>query len=71
MKIKEIKSQHRRDFVAVYVCESCGHVVEGPGYDDKNFHRNVIPIMVCVQCGKTASSTYRPLATKYREGETV
>lgn len=25
MKIKEIKSQHRRDFFAIYVCEHCGN----------------------------------------------
>jgi tRNA(His) 5'-end guanylyltransferase len=45
LKIKEIKSQSRRDFIAVYVCEHCGHEHEGYGYDDDNFHRKVIPAM--------------------------
>lgn len=68
MRIKEITSQNRRDFHAVYECEHCGHTFEGIGYDDANFHQNVIPNMVCEKCGKKAPDTYRPLATKYPEG---
>lgn len=68
MKIKEILYQHRRDFTAIYECESCGHTHEGWGYDDANFHNNVIPSMVCPECGKKAPDNYRPLATKYPEG---
>lgn len=68
MRIKEITSQSRRDFQAVYVCEHCGNEVKMGGYDDDNFHVNVIPNMKCKACGKTASDTYRPLATKYPEG---
>lgn len=71
MKIKRIVNQYRRDFTAVYECEHCGHTVESYGYDDANFHRNVIPAMKCEACGKSASSDYRPLATKYAEGEVV
>jgi transcription elongation factor Elf1 len=71
MKIQKIKSQYRRDFRAVYECEHCGATREGSGYDDGNFHNNVIPAMVCKQCGKTADITYRPLATKYPDGMTV
>lgn len=71
MWIKEIKSQHRRDFQAVYECEHCGHTHEGRGYDDRNFHENVIPGMACGECGKTAGDTYRPLAPKYDESVTV
>ena len=67
MKIKTITSQHRRDFNAVYECEHCGHEKEGSGYDDANFHQNVIPAMECGSCGKTASADYRPLATKHPE----
>lgn len=33
MKIKEITSQHRRDFYAVYECEHCGDETTGYGYD--------------------------------------
>ena len=71
MKIKKIVSQHRRDFRAIYECEHCGHEREGSGYDDANFHGNVIPAMKCKACGKSASEDYRPLATKYKEGEIV
>ena len=65
MKIKTIKSQHRRDFRAIYECEHCENTEEGPGYDDDNFHRNVIPSMQCKKCGKFSPDDYRPLTTKY------
>ena len=65
MKIKRIRIQIRRDFRAIYECEHCGNEKEGSGYDDTNFHQNVIPEMKCEGCGKTASGDYRPLTTKY------
>lgn len=65
MRIKEIISQHRRDFKAIYECEHCGYTEVGSGYDDSNFHQNVIPTMKCKKCGKVAGKNYRPLATKY------
>ncbi|MBE9592955.1 MAG: hypothetical protein IMF19_05695 [Proteobacteria bacterium] len=68
MRIKKITSQHRRDFTAIYECEHCGNAVEGIGYDDANFHQNVIPDMTCPECGRCAPAEYRPLATKYPEG---
>lgn len=34
MKIARIIYQHRRDFMAVYECEGCGHQVEGKGYKE-------------------------------------
>lgn len=68
MKIKEILSQHRRDFRAIYVCEHCGYEYEDSGYDDEHFHTHVIPDKVCPKCGKKAPENYRPLATKYPEG---
>ena len=71
MRVREIKSQHRRDFQAVYECEHCGATVESYGYDDAYFHQNVIPAMKCASCGKAAGEGYRPLATKYPEGQTV
>jgi len=71
MKIKEILSQSRRDFWAIYECEHCGHEEKSSGYDDTNFHQNVIPQMKCAKCGKIAPSDYRPLATKYPAWETV
>ena len=71
MKIKKIKSQNRRDFTAVYECEHCGYEEESYGYDDTNFHHNVIPKKVCSKCGNQASENYRPLATKYPDYVTV
>jgi DNA-directed RNA polymerase subunit M/transcription elongation factor TFIIS len=68
MKIKEILWQSRRDFEAIYECEHCGNTVKEGGYDDSNFHNNVIPMMVCKKCGKKADEKYRPLSTKYPEG---
>lgn len=54
MKIKEITSQSRRDFYAIYECEGCGNITkEKSGYDDRNFHDNVIPSFKCESCGKS------------------
>lgn len=71
MRIKEIKSQYRRDFTAIYECEHCGHTSKGYGYDDENFHKNVIPKMTCEKCGEKADDNYRPLTTKYPDGVEV
>ena len=68
MRIKKILRQHRRDFNALFECEHCGHEYEMGGYDDANFHRNVIPTFECRKCGKRADESYRPLTTKYPEG---
>lgn len=68
MRIKTITSQIRRDFQAIYVCESCGFEERKGGYDDANFHQNVIPDMPCPKCGEKAPPEYQPLATKYPEG---
>lgn len=71
MRIKTIESQHRRDFFAIYECEHCGHEKSGSGYDDDNFHRNVIPQMKCDACGEVAPDEYRPMGTKYAAHEVV
>ena len=53
MKIKKMLKMYRRDFHADYECEFCGHVEKNKsGYDDSNFHNNVIPAMICPKCGK-------------------
>jgi len=65
LRIKKIVSQNRRDFHAIYVCEYCGYEEEKYGYDDTNFHQNIIPKMKCPKCGKMAPKNYRPLTTKY------
>lgn len=71
MKIKQIVTQHRRDFTAIYECEHCGDTHKGRGYDDANFHQNVIPSWACEKCGKKADESYRPLATKYPDGMVI
>lgn len=71
MRIKQIISQYRRDFVADFECESCGNIVRQNGYDDANFHQNVIPTFICPKCGEKAPESYRPLTTKYPEGYEV
>jgi primosomal protein N' len=68
MKIDKIISQSRRDFRATYICEHCGYIKEGTGYDDSFFHQNVIPKMKCEQCGRVSGEDYRPLTTKYPDG---
>lgn len=68
MRIKEITYQSRRDFEAIYECEHCGYLENGRGYDDRNFHDNVIPAMTCTKCGEGVHENYRALTTKYPEG---
>lgn len=68
MRIKQIVSQHRRDFTAIYECQHCGHEERGSGYDDAHFHTNVVPDMVCKKCNRTADKSYRPLMPKHPEG---
>ena len=67
MRIKEIISRNRRDFKAIYECEHCEHTYKSSGYDDANFHQNVIPKFNCPECGKKADENYRALSTKHPE----
>lgn len=71
MKIKEIISQSRRDFIAIYECDNCGDTHKGSGYDDRYFHEIVIPNMECKKCKLKAGQGYRPLATKYPDNAVV
>lgn len=71
MRIKNILSQHRRDFTAIYECESCGYESKGYGYDDSNFHMNVIPNMECKGCGEKSPGDYRALATKHPDSAVI
>jgi primosomal protein N' len=71
MRIQTVKQQHRRGFTAVFECEHCGNTESGNGYDDENFHCNVIPKMKCSECGEVAPENYRPLGTKYPWDEVV
>lgn len=68
MKIKEMLSQHRRDFLAIFICEHCEYEEEVKGYDDENYHVNVIPNMNCPECNKKSKADYAPRETKYPQG---
>jgi hypothetical protein len=52
MKIKQIINRNRRDFTADFECDFCGDIEKITGYDDANYHHNVIPKMKCRKCGK-------------------
>ena len=71
MKIKRFTFRSRRDFKAIYICEHCNHEIEDWGYDDDNFHRNVIPAKKCNECGKIAGDDHMPLATRYAAWEVI
>lgn len=74
MKINKILYQHRRDFTAIYECESCGATFKSDGYDDRNFHDNVIPKMPCRSCGKSSNDLgikHEETPTKYQSWQVV
>ncbi|HBP78112.1 MAG TPA: hypothetical protein DD685_04290 [Halomonas sp.] len=71
MRIQKIISQTRRDFTAIYECESCGDTKRSGGYDDDNFHRNVIPSWECEKCGEVSPKNYSPMGTKYPAHATI
>jgi len=51
VKIIKIINQHRNDFTADIECEHCGHTeVLKRGYDDANYHNNVMPKKICGEC---------------------
>lgn len=74
MKIIKMVSQYRRDFRAVVECENCGYQKEIRGYDDRNYHDNVLPGRPCSKCGKSRNDlgiVHEPTPTKYQPWEVV
>lgn len=75
MRLVKKLRQHRRDFVGIYECENCGEEAEVPtGYDDRNFHDNVIPALKCQVCGEsthTLGELPQYVQTKYGAEEVV
>ena len=65
MRIKEVISQNRRDMQNLYECEHCGHTHKDSGYDDENFHKNVVPKMICPDCKKIAKDNSDARTPKY------
>lgn len=71
MKIIKITEQYRRDFWADVKCENCGHTDTISGYDDRNYHDNVMPAMKCKKCGKSRNDlgiVGEVTRTRYPEG---
>lgn len=56
IEIPKTRQQFRRDFTADYMCEGCGHIKKYSGYDDENFHINVVPKVKCEKCGESTKS---------------
>ncbi len=53
MRIDKITYRAGRDFRATLVCEHCDNKQElTTGYDDANYHDNVLPAITCTKCGK-------------------
>ena len=74
MKITKITRQYRRDFWADIECEGCGGKDEIRGYDDRNYHDNVMPKMRCKKCGKSRNDLgiwSEPTPTRYAEHDIV
>lgn len=65
MRIREILSEYRNDFVAVLACEHCGKTQPLTGYHDNHYHTQVISKMTCFACGKDREgNTVQSQATK-------
>ncbi len=58
MRIIEKTWQHRNDFEAILECNHCGSFqTMSNGYDDRNFHVNVLPAIRCRTCEKRGVET--------------
>jgi hypothetical protein len=54
MRIKSIRDQIRNDIFGTLECEHCGAEEKFVGYDDDNYHDNVIPARKCKVCGRAS-----------------
>ena len=65
MRILNITSQYRNDFWADVQCEHCSETVTGwRGYDDYNYHANVMPKFHCDACGKNRAGSLKSTEEK-------
>lgn len=57
MKIIKTYDWCRRDFNFDAECEHCGNISShGGGYDDSNYYNNVVPRIICKNCGESSLS---------------
>ena len=75
MKLLKKICQSRRDFTGRYECEGCGDIseIEG-GYDDANFHKNVMPNRRCKKCNESTNTLgidVEHVEPRYPEGYTI
>lgn len=72
MKITKMYNQHRRDFWFDAECEHCGAIeTNQSGYDDRNFHENVVPKFECKTCGKASPEVGERPTPRYPENMQV
>lgn len=60
MFILKILNQHGFDFTGIYKCEHCQKEKQAYGYNDDNFHINIVPEMVCDYCHKKTTKSVSP-----------
>lgn len=57
MFIKQITSCYGRDIYGIFRCEACNKEQKmGAGYDDDNYHNNVVPKIKCNSCNESRES---------------
>lgn len=68
MELESIIASEGVDFEAIFKCQFCSHTREGSGCDDEEFHKNIIPRMLCPNCGKTGNGIdfRKPNLKRYR-----
>lgn len=64
MKIDQIVSRHRNDFVWIGKCRHCGHTCRyGDGYADRYYCTEVAPARHCPKCGLNCAGEKKALPT--------
>ena len=65
MRINKILDRTRRDIYCLYECEHCGYTEKGSGYDDDNYHNNVVPKLKCKDCLRNSEGIGPKFTPKY------
>ncbi|MDE5830330.1 MAG: hypothetical protein K2H53_01160 [Clostridia bacterium] len=51
MVVQKITKNVHSDFLGQFKCEHCGSILEGHGYHDGYYFKNVLPFCKCPSCG--------------------